>query len=110
MQYNVEIIRLPVKHYCLNPIELCWANMKDYVLKNNTLFRMTDVRGLAAEFIAGYDGDASSKATAHAQKIEDQFRDADRVVEEHVESDLVDCTSDEEFDISSEDDDEYNSS
>ncbi|CAF3146357.1 unnamed protein product [Rotaria sp. Silwood2] len=38
---------------------------KDNVRKNNTLFRMTDVRDLAAEFIAGYDGDVSAKAIAH---------------------------------------------
>ena len=72
---------------------------------------MTDVRELATEFIAGYDGDAAVKTIGYARKIEDQFRDADRFIEEHVGSDLVDCTSDDESDFSSEDDDdEYNSS
>ena len=61
--------------------------------------------------IAGCDSDAAVKTIGHARKIEDQFRDADRFVEEHVESDLVDCTSDDKSDFSSEDDDdEYNSS
>ena len=71
---------------------------------------MTDVRELATEFIPGYDDDAAVKIIGQARKIEDQFRDADRFVEEHVEPDLVDCTSDDESDFSSEDDDEYNSS
>ncbi|CAF3019470.1 unnamed protein product [Rotaria sp. Silwood2] len=110
MQYNVEIIRLPVKHCCLNPIELCWTSLKDYVRKNNTLFRMTDVRDLAAEFIAGYDGDASAKAIAHTRKIENQFRDADRFIEEHLESDSMDYASDDESNVSSEDDEENSNS
>ena len=109
MQYNVEIIGLPVKYCCSNPIELCWANPKDYVRKNNTPFRMTNVRDLAAKFFAGYESDASFKAMAHTRKIEDQFRDDDRFVEEPVESDLVDCISDNKSDISSKDDDENNS-
>ncbi|CAF4197206.1 unnamed protein product [Rotaria sordida] len=108
IQYNVEIIRLPIKHCCLNPIELCWANLKDYVRKNNTHFRITDVHQLAAEFIAGYDGDASAKAIEHARKIENQFRVADRFVEEYVEPNLIDHISDDELDVSSEDDDSNN--
>ncbi|CAF3111904.1 unnamed protein product [Rotaria sp. Silwood2] len=67
---------------------------------------MTDVRDLAAEFIAGYDGDASAKTIAYTRKIENQFRDADRFVEEYVESDLVDYASDDESNVSSEDDEE----
>ncbi|CAF3107485.1 unnamed protein product [Rotaria sp. Silwood2] len=105
-QFNVEIVRLPIKHCCLNPIELCWANLKDYVRKHNTLFRMSDVHDLAAEFIAGYDCNASSKAIAHTQKIENQFRAADRFVENYIEPNLTDPISDDESNASSEDDED----
>ncbi|CAF4271421.1 unnamed protein product [Rotaria sp. Silwood2] len=71
---------------------------------------MTDVRDLAAEFIAGYDGDASAKAIAHTRKIENQFRDADRFIEEHLESDSMDYASDDESNVSSEDDEENSNS
>ena len=54
MSYNVEIIDVPVKHRYLSPIELCWTNLKNSIRKSNIIFRMTDVRDLAAEFIAGY--------------------------------------------------------
>jgi transposase len=34
--YNVQIIRLPIKHCVLNPIELAWSQLKSYVRSNNT--------------------------------------------------------------------------
>lgn len=37
-QFNVEILRLPIKHCTLNPIELVWASLKEYVRKYNTSF------------------------------------------------------------------------
>ncbi len=92
-----------MKHCCLNPIELCWANLKDYIRKHNTLFRLTNVCDLAAEFIAGYDGDAPAKTFEHTRKIENQFRAADIFVEEHVEPNLIEHISDDESDVSSED-------
>ena len=37
-EYQVEIVRLPIKHCILNPIELCWSQLKGYVRRNNTAF------------------------------------------------------------------------
>lgn len=37
-EFNVEILRLPVKHCTLNPIELAWAGLKQHVRKYNTSF------------------------------------------------------------------------
>jgi hypothetical protein len=41
-----EVIRTPVRHYELNPIELIWAQVKGFVAKNNTTFRLKDVKEL----------------------------------------------------------------
>ncbi|CAF3404378.1 unnamed protein product [Rotaria sp. Silwood2] len=67
---------------------------------------MSDVHDLAAEFIAGYDYNTSSKAIAHTQKIENQFRAADRFVENYIEPNLTDPISDDESNASSEDDED----
>jgi len=38
------VLRLPPYHCELNPIELAWAMVKSYVKKNNTTFKINDVR------------------------------------------------------------------
>jgi transposase len=40
------ILRLPPFHYELNPIELAWPMVKQYVKQNNTTSKLSDVRNL----------------------------------------------------------------
>nr|XP_049693359.1 uncharacterized protein LOC110382585 [Helicoverpa armigera] len=42
-EVGVEVFRLPPYHCELNPIELVWADVKGYVARNNTTFKMVDV-------------------------------------------------------------------
>jgi hypothetical protein len=39
-----EVLRTPVRHCELNLIELIWAQVKGFVAKNNTTFRLKDVK------------------------------------------------------------------
>jgi hypothetical protein len=41
-----EVLRTPVRHCELNPIELIWAQVKGFVAKNNTTFRLKYVKEL----------------------------------------------------------------
>jgi hypothetical protein len=41
-----SILRTPVRHCELNPIELIWAQVKGFVAENNTTFRLKDVEKL----------------------------------------------------------------
>ena len=43
---GIILLRLPPYHCELNPIELIWAQMKGYVARNNTAFKIKDVREL----------------------------------------------------------------
>jgi len=43
---NMEILRLPPYHCELNPIELAWSSIKNFVKINNTTFKLTDVQQL----------------------------------------------------------------
>jgi hypothetical protein len=88
-EYDVDIIRLPIKHCVLNPIELAWAQLKGYVRSNNTSFRLTDIQSLSQEYIAAVDEDIAVRFIEHARKAEETFRKADNFVEEEVEPNLV---------------------
>ncbi|CAF3764786.1 unnamed protein product [Rotaria sp. Silwood1] len=104
MEFKVEIVRLPVRHCCFNPIELCWADLKEYVRKGNTRFQLTDVRELAAQFIASYDGDVATKVIKRTQEIENKFKIADRYIEENIEPMLDGEESSDESDVVSSND------
>ena len=44
-----EVVRLPVAHCELNPIELAWAQVKAYVRDHNRQFTLTEVERLVHE-------------------------------------------------------------
>ena len=41
-----EVVRLPLYHCELNPIELAWSQVKRYIKENNQLFTSTAVKEL----------------------------------------------------------------
>ena len=87
-----------MRHCSLNPIEIAWAGLKEYIRKNNTRFSLTDVRQLAAEFIAGFDGEAAQGAIHSAEKVETTYKKADEFVENAVEPYIIHDISDSEID------------
>ncbi|CAF3356711.1 unnamed protein product [Rotaria socialis] len=86
--YGVRILRLPVKHCSLNPIELAWAGMKAYVHENNTGFRLSDIERLASEWIAALDLPTAKSYFSHLQEHEIMCRQVDAHVEE-LEEQLI---------------------
>ena len=94
IEYDVQIVRLPIKHCVLNPIELAWAQLKAYVGTNNTLFRLIDIFSLAQGHMATVDEDTSVRCIEHARKAEETFRKADNFMEEEMEPNLVDDDDD----------------
>lgn len=88
MLFLVSILRLPVKHCILNPIELAWANMKTYVRTKNTEFNLTDVTKLAHECMDQLDPASVEKYFRHVQECENTFKKADRYMEQ-IEEDIT---------------------
>ena len=80
--FNVELVRLPIKQCILSPIELAWDQLKTYVRSHNTHFRLSNIRSLSEEYIAGLDDETSRRFIDHAQKAEEIFLTADGFVEE----------------------------
>jgi len=81
----------------LNPIELVWSGLKNFVRKNNTKFRLSDVRHLPMQWISSLTAGDSSPYIDHMLKIEETFKKSDQFTEQ-IEEDLMD-----------EDDDDVNS-
>ena len=44
-----EVVRLPVAHCTLNPIELAWVQVKDHIKRNTSRFNLDEVKRLALE-------------------------------------------------------------
>ncbi|CAF1231706.1 unnamed protein product [Didymodactylos carnosus] len=94
--YNVEIIRLPVKHCSLNAIELAWSGLKNYVRENNTSFSLKRVEELMKEFCGALGPEEASGYYHHVQKCEDAFKQADAWVESELEPNITGEENDEE--------------
>ena len=94
-EWGVEIVRLPVKHCMLNPIELAWSNLKSYVRANNTFFRLSDIETLSKEYIAALDD--CSTYFEYVHKVEMTFRKAGVVSHIQKIGDAGDAHRDEEM-------------
>jgi len=96
---DVEVLRLPIKHCVLNPIQLPWAQLKSYVRKANVNFRLSDVETLVLEFMAAVDKDLAQSFIEHTKKAEEVFKTADAFVEDSIEPQLIDTDDDYDFDL-----------
>ena len=68
-----EVIRTPVRHCELNPIELIWAQVKGFVAKSNTTFRLKDVKELTYVAFGKITIGVWTKAEEHVVKIEKEY-------------------------------------
>ena len=106
-----EVVRLPPYHCELNPIELAWAQVKQYIKKNNKLFTLTAVKELTFEGFDQVGADDWKKLIEHAQvKFEDKYWLEDGLQEESMDEFIIhvggsDDESSSESDASSESDD-----
>ena len=48
-EVEMDVLRLPVGHCELNPIELVWENVKHYAAANNKDFTMVEIERLSKE-------------------------------------------------------------
>ena len=64
---------LPVAHPELNPIEMFWAVMKDFIRKNNPNKSLKVVEQMANEFFDTHDESEWKNCIAHVKKIEEEY-------------------------------------
>jgi len=104
-KHNRTILRIPPYHYELNPIELAWANVKDHVKKNNTSYKLSDVKTLLLEGIERVDEKMWKNFIRHTIKEEEKFYKIDFIIEDMLSAEtqsltmtVDDTSSDSEFD------------
>ena len=101
-----ECVRLLVLAHCeLNPIELAWVNVKEYVRKHNQQFTMTEVEHLKPTGISATMADLWKKYIENCRRVEDKYWEEDGLIEEAVEKFTIEVginsdDSDEESDTS----------
>ena len=72
-QHGHKVLRLPPYHCDLNPIELIWSDLKGYVSRNNSSFKVKDVEKLIHEGIAYIDKNKWAKACDHVLGFENKY-------------------------------------
>jgi transposase len=68
-----EVVRTPIRHCEHNTIELIWAQVKGFVAKNNTTFRLKGVKELTYATFGKITKDMWTKAEEHVVKIEKEY-------------------------------------
>lgn len=101
------MVRLPVAHCSLNPIEMAWAQVKGHIKANTKAFNLTEVERLAWEGFSIVTADRWHKLVKHVQeKVEDHYWACDGLYQQVVERFIIqfgegDSDSDDENDASS---------
>ena len=100
-----EVVRLPVSHCTLNPIELAWAQVKGHIKANAKAFNLTEVEQLAWEGFGIVTADRWRKLIRHVRdKVEDHYWTSDGLYEQTIRQFVINFGSDSDSDTASSDD------
>jgi transposase len=108
-----RVVRLPPYHCELNPIELIWANMKGWVARNNTTFKLPDVQELCHKAVERITQEMWHNACQHVLKEEEKLWRMDGLIDNTIDSFIIkitdsDSESDSDLDNCHTDDDSDN--
>ncbi|CAH2013297.1 unnamed protein product [Acanthoscelides obtectus] len=88
---NKTVLRLPPYHCEVNPIELIWAEVKNYIAKHNTTFKFCDLKGLFKEALELITAQKWENCIKHVKdKVEKRMWELDNILEEQVEPFIID--------------------
>jgi len=91
--HNKKVLRLPPYHCELNPIELAWANVKDHVKKNNTSYKLNDVKTLLLEGIERVDANNMWRNfVKHTMEEEEKFYNIDFIIDDVLSAETQSLT------------------
>ncbi|XP_029054466.2 uncharacterized protein LOC114881771 [Osmia bicornis bicornis] len=80
-QHGHTVVRLPPYHCELNPIELAWAKIKDYVRARNTTYKLSDVEKLVHEAVENVTAESWKNFIRHTTTEENRFVEIDHVTD-----------------------------
>jgi len=90
---NKIVLRIPPYHSELNPIELAWSSVKQYVKTNNTTFKLTDVQKLLHEGVKRVTPQMWKNYVNHVIKEENKFFELDFIIDELLEAELAESNA-----------------
>ena len=102
-KHGHTVLRLPVAHCELNPIELAWASLKAYITRHNTWYTLQEVQRLTPEGFKHTTVDIWRNFYRHVVKLEEDYMVKVGTVERTVEEMTFTITPD--IDEDSEDED-----
>ena len=80
----------PIAHCELNPIELVWASVKNYLRKHNTTFRLSDLKELLPLAFNNVTPEIWLNCCRKAGEVEQRYWRNDGLQEDAVEQVLID--------------------
>lgn len=101
-EHGHSVLRLPPYHPDLNPIEMMWATIKNYVAKHNVSFKIDDCIQLVNDKVASITKDEWVSRCNHVKKIEADYRAQEPIIDNLCEQFIINLGED--SDDSSDDD------
>ncbi|XP_046685095.1 uncharacterized protein LOC124370838 [Homalodisca vitripennis] len=83
------VLRLPPYHPDLNPIELIWAEVKNYVASRNIQCSFSSIKSLAEEKFSLICAEEWARKCEHVKKIENDYASAEPQIDNLVESMII---------------------
>lgn len=94
---KVEVLRLPTKHCELNPIELIWAFVKNWVANKNTVsLPLKEMQLLVHKAFDEVSTELCKKCVEHCQGVEDKYYTHQQLLDSEVRPMLLQENSDSE--------------
>lgn len=90
------VLRLPPYHPDLNPIEMIWADVKNYVATHNTTFKLPDIKKLCEERFSMIGQDQWKLKCDHVQNAEKEYAAREPAIDDVTESFIINVGSDSE--------------
>lgn len=103
-----SVVRLPPYHPDLNPIELVWAALKEYVAKKNVSFSFEKVAGYCDDFFQQFTVKEWKSRCDRAIRFEKEFMANEPMVDIIVEDLIINLNEDSDTDLESDDDSDNN--
>ncbi|CAK9822948.1 hypothetical protein ANTRET_LOCUS5679 [Anthophora retusa] len=98
---NVTILRLPPYHCELNPIEMIWAQVKNYVAARNSTFKFCDMVRLFTEAINVVTPENWKKCIDHViTDFEEKFWQLDGIIESAIEPFIINLNDSDDSSVS----------